>query len=371
MTGTAHAGAVLTIDLAALKSNYRLLRDMAPKSGCAALVKANAYGVGVEQVAPALQEAGCHIFFVATIDEGTELRDITGDEPQIFVMNGLLSAAIDPFLEHLLTPVLNDLGQIELWSKRARTLERRLPAAIHFDTGMSRLGLPEDEARQLRGDPTMIDDVEVKYVMSHLVSSEERGNPINGLQLKKFSEICKGMPPVPASLANSSGIFLGPEYHLDLVRPGVALYGANPQAGQSNPMAEVLQLKAKIAQVRRVDTPQTVGYGATHRVTEPTKIATIPLGYADGYLRSLSGRGYCYVGGTRVPVVGRVSMDLITLDVTSVPDNLACPGTEVDVIGGPIPIDELAEAGDTIAYELLTSLGARYQRAYVSDAANI
>ena len=371
MTGTAHAGAVLTIDLAALNSNFRLLQGMAPNADCAAVVKANAYGVGVDRVAPALQEAGCRIFFVATIDEAAALRGIIGVEPQIFVLCGLLSAELDPFLEFALTPVLNDLGQIERWAKWARTLERKLPAAIHFDTGMSRLGLPEVEARQLSENLAIIDDVDVKYVMSHLVSSEDPANPTNGLQLKRFSEIRTGMPLVPASLANSSGIFLGPEYHLDLVRPGVALYGANPRPGQLNPMTEVVQLKAKIAQVRRVDTPQTVGYGAAHRVTEPTKIATIPLGYADGYVRSLSGRGYCYIGGIRVPVVGRVSMDLITLDVTSVPDALARAGTEVDVIGGPISINELAEAGNTIAYELLTSLGSRYLREYLSEAGNI
>jgi len=371
MTRTARAGTVLTIDIAALKSNYRLLRDMAPNADCAALVKANAYGVGVEQVAPALQEAGCRIFFVSTIDEATVLRAITGTGPQILVLNGLSNAEIDPFLEFELTPVLNDLGQIERWSKQAPISERRLPAAIHFDTGMSRLGLPEDETRLLAEDSAMIEDLDIKFVMSHLVSSEESGNPFNGIQLERFTEICKRLPKFPASLANSSGIFLGPKYHFDLVRPGVALYGVNPQPGQPNPVAEVVQLKAKIAQIRRVDTPQSVGYGAAHRVTGPTKIATIPLGYADGYVRSLSGRGYCYIGGIRVPVVGRVSMDLITLDVTSVPDDLTCPGTEVDVIGGPVPIDELAEAGGTIAYELLTSLGSRYQREYLMEAASV
>ena len=370
MTRTARAGAVLTIDLGALKSNYRLLRDLAPNADCAALVKANAYGVGIEQVAPALQEAGCRIFFVSTIDEATALRTITGTEPQILVLNGLSNAETEPFLELELTPVLNDLGQIAQWSKQAQISQRKVPAVIHFDTGMSRLGLPEDEAQMLGEDPTMIEDMDIKYVMSHLVSSEEYGNPLNGIQLERFTTICNRLPKVQASLANSSGIFLGPEYHFDLVRPGVALYGVNPQPGQPNPMAEVVQLKAKISQIRRVDTPQTVGYGAAHRITQPTKIATIPLGYADGYMRSLTGRGYCYVGGIRVPVVGRVSMDLITLDVTSVPDDLTCPGSEVDVIGGPVPIDELAAAGDTIAYELLTSLGSRYQRIYLSETAD-
>ncbi len=360
------SGAVLTVDLAALKSNYRLLRDKSTTARCAAVVKANAYGTGIERVAPALRDAGCRVFFVATVDEAAALRGIVGPDPGIFVLNGLPAGAGGAFEACGLTPVLNDLGQIERWSERARTAGRALPAAIHFDTGMSRLGLPEDETRRLMDDPAAIEGLDVACVMSHLVSSEEPGNPLNGRQLEAFSAIRAGFPGIAASLANSSGVFLGPEYHFDLMRPGVALYGANPRPGHPNPMREVVRLTAKIAQVRRIDAPRTVGYGAAHRVSGPTAIATLPVGYADGYLRSLSGRGFCFLGGFRVPVVGRVSMDLVTLDVSSVPPGLVFPGAEVDVIGGPVPIDDLAEAGGTIAYELLTALGARYRRDYVS-----
>ena len=245
MSSAAHAGAVLTIDLAAIKSNYRLLRSKSATARCAALVKANAYGTGVEQVAPALQDAGCHIFFVATIDEAIALRGITGAEPQIFVLNGLPAEASGAFEAHDLTPVLNDLGQIERWAKGARIRARALPAAIHFDTGMSRLGLPENETRRLMDDPAMIDGLNVEYVMSHLVSSEEPDNPLNGRQLETFSAIRGGFPHVAASLANSSGVFLGPKYHFDLVRPGVALYGANPRPGHLNPMREVVRLRGE------------------------------------------------------------------------------------------------------------------------------
>lgn len=367
MIGTAHAGAVLTINLAAIKRNYGLLRDMSASAECAALVKADAYGAGVDHVAPALQEAGCRAFFVATLDEAITLRGITGPGVQIYVLNGVMSDGIDLYLENELSPVLNDLSQIQTWNDHAREIEQQLSAAIHFDTGMSRLGLPEDEARVLAQDHTMLEGIDIRYLMSHLVSAEEPDNPLNGRQLKRFASVRDALPPYPASLANSSGIFLGPAYHLDLVRPGVALYGVNPQPSKSNPMSEVIQLKAKILQVRLVDSPQTVGYGATHRVAGPTKIATLPVGYADGYLRSLSSRGFCYVGGMRVPVVGRVSMDLITLDVSSVPPEFAHPGTEVDVIGGPVSVDDLADAGGTIAYEILTALGSRYRREYVSD----
>ena len=367
MSDTAHASAVLTVNLAAIQSNYRKLRELAGNVACAALVKANAYGIGIEQAAPALKDAGCHHFFVATVDEAILLRKIAGPDVQIFVLNGIDDRSRDPFLEFGLSPVLNELAQIELWSKQARTGKTRLPAAIHFDTGMSRLGLPESEARELGQDHERLEGLDIKYLMSHLVSSEQPDSPCNREQLEKFLEIRQTLPPFPASLANSSGIFLGAEYHLDLVRPGVALYGANPVPGNPNPMAEVVQLKAKISQIRRVDTPQTVGYGATHRMTGPARIATLPLGYADGYIRSLSGKGYCYIGGIRVPVVGRVSMDLITIDVTAVPEELLLPGSDVTVIGGPVSIDELAEAGGTIAYEILTSLGSRYQRDYVSE----
>jgi alanine racemase len=367
MFGTAHAGAVLTINLAAIQSNYRKLRELARNAACAALVKANAYGTGLERVVPALQEVGCSQFFVATLDEAIVLRTIAAVDSQIFVLDGLCSHSQDAFLEFELSPVLNSLSQIEIWNKHARTKKTRLPAAIHFDTGMSRLGLPDIEARQLGHNHDILDGLNIKYIMSHLVSSELPDSPLNHEQLRKFLQIRQSLPHIPASIANSSGIFLGEEYHLDLVRPGVALYGVNPLPGEPNPMSEVVQIKAKISQVRHVDTPQTVGYGATHLVNGPTRIATLPLGYADGYIRSLGGRGYCYIGGIRAPVVGRVSMDLITIDVTSVPEKLAMPGAEVTVIGNSIPIDDLAEAGGTIAYEILTALGSRYRREYITE----
>lgn len=368
MTGTAHAGAVLTIDLAAIQQNYELLRDMAPGAECAALVKANAYGTGADRVGPALWDAGCRIYFTATLDEAIAFRGFVGPDARIFVLNGVFENEAEEFSAHDLAPVLNDLGQILFWSQRARTLERPLPTAIHFDTGMSRLGLPSDEAQRLADDPSSMDGLSVSYLMSHLIASEVPDDPVNGQQLARFNSLRATLPSFPASIANSSGIFLGADFHLDLVRPGVALYGANPQPSSANPMAEVIQLKAKILQVRLVDSPQTVGYGATHRVSGPTRIATIPVGYADGYPRSLSGRGYCYVGGIQVPVVGRVSMDLITLDVTAVPSDQVFPGAEVVVMGGEISLDALADAGGTIAYELLTALSGRYRREYIFDA---
>jgi alanine racemase len=202
--------------------------------------------------------------------------------------------------------------------------------------------------------------------MSHLVASEERDNPLNPQQLERFRRLRQLFPPLPASLVNSSGIFLGSDYHFDLVRPGVALYGGNPLPGRPNPMAQVVHLQGRILQVHRVDTPRTVGYGATHLTSGPARIATVGVGYADGYPRSLGNRGYAGIGAVRVPVIGRVSMDLITLDVSALAPAEAAPGTLVDLIGGGVDIDALADLAGTNAYELLTRLGPRYRRIYHS-----
>jgi alanine racemase len=234
---------------------------------------------------------------------------------------------------------------------------------------MNRLGLEQDEVARLGEDASLLAGIEVRQVMSHLVSSELANNSLNALQRDRFRsavESLRGVLPAPSlGLANSSGIFLGRDYHFSMVRPGVALYGVNPTPNAPNPMAEVVRLTAKILQVRRVDTNQTVGYGATRRLARASRIATIAAGYADGYLRSASNRAQAHLGGLSVPVVGRVSMDLITLDVTDLPESLARPGAEVVLIGGDHDVDRLAEEAGTIGYEILTSLGRRYERRYL------
>ena len=368
LTGPENAAATLTIDLDALVANYSLLSDKFTGRHVGAAVKANAYGTGLAWAAPALYKAGCRIYFVAVTAEGVELRDILGPEPEIYVLSGADTVETPAFLEHDLRPVLNHLGQIEAWSTAARSDNVARAAALHIDTGMARLGLPDSEYQTLLAERDRLDGIDLKLVMSHLACADEPENPTNEEQRRLFTEISSQFPGTEASLANGAGILLGPEYHFDVGRAGLALYGGNPFGSGPNPMAEVVHLKAKILQIREIDSPQAVGYGASHRATGPSRIATVPVGYADGYPRSLGNRGFAVIDGIKVPVVGRVSMDLITLDVTDVPAHLSAPGCEVDLLGGGVPSNELAPAADTVDYELFTRLGRRFKRNYTGGA---
>ena len=373
MSEVDRASAVLTIDLDAIVNNYRLLREIAFPAECAAVVKADAYGVGAAKVVSPLVAAGCKTLFVALLDEGIAVRrvlaesalKITGDgEPAIYILGGLAQGAEDVFTKYRLTPVLNSLAEVDVWARYGRLRESRQPAALHVDTGMSRLGLPPDEVAVLAKNHARLDGIRMTHIMSHLACADEPDHSLNRRQLDAFAAARSILPHAPGSLANSSGIFLGAAYHADLVRPGVSLYGGGPVPGQPNPLAQVVRLQGKILQVREIDTPQTVGYGATHHAEKREKIATVAVGYADGYLRALSNRGSAYVGDFRVPLVGRVSMDLITFDVSGVSDEMVRPGMMIDLIGPNHPVDSLAAEANTIAYEILTSLGDRYHRVY-------
>ena len=368
-----HAGGVLHIDLDAIAANYRNLRARLAAATCGAVVKADAYGLGAAKVAKALAGAGCRDFFVALIDEGVEIRAVL-PEATIYAFCGATAETAAALAEYRLIPALNDLGQIEAYSAYARTPASeaaggggsgRLAAMIHIDTGMTRLGLEAPDVAALAEKPERLAGIEVKYVMSHLASAEEPANPMNARQLAAFNDARAQLGnDTRASFANSSGIFLGPDYHFDLARPGAALYGIAPQAGIPNPMTQVVRLQGKILQVRDVDSPMTVGYGAAHRVRAKGRIATVGVGYADGYFRALGNRGHAYIGETRVPVVGRVSMDLITLDVSKAPPDQAVPGGFVDLISDRHPVDALAKEAGTIGYEILTALGRRHHRIY-------
>ena len=364
----ARAGAILTIDLDAVADNYRRLCAELGGTACAAVVKADAYGLGMARVVPALARAGARTFFVAQLEEATALRAMfpveVEVEVEIFVLNGLGAGPAAAFRAERVHPVLNSLGEIDAWAAAARAAGRALSAAVHIDTGISRLGLPDDELEALAADRGRLAGIDLRYLLSHLACADRPEHPLNAEQLRRFRAARARLPDAPASLANSSGIFLGADYHLDLARPGVALYGVNPTPGQPNPMRQVVRLQGKILQVREIDASRTVGYGATHRAAGPTRIATVAVGYADGYLRSLSNRGSAWLGNRRVPVVGRVSMDLITLDVTGASAEAARPGAFVDLIGADLSTDEVAEAAGTIGYEILTSLGRRYHRVY-------
>lgn len=373
-----HAAAILTIDLGAVVANWRLLRDrLRPGAGLGAAVKANAYGLGAREVTAALAEAGCRSFFVATIEEGIEVRAVlaAGTEAAarsaaVYVLNGPLRGADEALIAHRLTPVLNSLDDVTAWSAAARRREARLPAALHVDTGMARLGLPADELARLVDDPDLLAGIAPVLVMSHLACADQPEHPLNERQRQALGRALAALTPVLAparplvSLANSAGIFLGHAYHFDLARPGAALYGVQPLAGGPNPMRPVVTLRARILQVRTVAPPATVGYGATYAVVQPSRIATVAVGYADGYLRSLSNRGRATVGAFEVPLIGRVSMDLITVDVSAVPAAIACPGACVELIGASQTVDSVAERAGTIGYEILTALGSRYARVY-------
>lgn len=362
----ARAGAVLEIDLAAIVANWRrLAAELKPGTECAAVVKADAYGLGVARVAPRLAAAGCTLFFVATIDEGLALRRfLPGVE--IAVFGGLLPGTAREFRDARLIPVLNDLDQIAQWRKSEAT--RALPAMIHIDTGMSRLGLSPPELRRLGEAPDLLEGVRLRAVISHLACADEAAHPMNAQQLTLFRLTLADLPRAPASLAASSGTFLGTDYHFDMVRPGAALYGINPTPPNPNRMAQVIRLKGRIVQVRDVDSGMTVGYGAAHRMERAGRIATVAVGYADGWLRSASDRGSAGIAGQRVPVIGRISMDLMTLDVTGIDPALARPGAFVDLIDETHGVDEIAATAGTIGYEILTSLGTRYHRIYRGEA---
>ncbi len=306
---------------------------------------------------------GCEDFFVSFLEGGIRLRKLLSGV-RIHVFTGLAGGTPGDFEEHALIPTLNSLQDIEAWKEYCRGRDTPLPCNIHVDTGMLRLGLPPQELAQVLDNPDLVEELNVSSVISHLACADDRDNPMTEKQLKLFRAAREILPMGRASLANSSGIFHGPDYHFDLVRPGAALYGINPTPETASPMTQVIRLKGKILQLRPVDTPQTVGYGATHRITEPGRIATVGVGYADGYLRYLSGKGTAFIDGTPVPVVGRVSMDMITLDVSSIPENRCQPGMAVDLIGSDHDVDGLATEAGTIGYEILTALGNRYHRIY-------
>ncbi len=370
----AYAGAVLTIDLEAVAANYRLLAGRLSGAAMSAVVKADGYGLGAGPVAAALAAAGCGVFYVAHIEEGIRLRQALNDadggfvQAEIHILGGLLAGAEDAYDASRLIPVLGSLDEIHNWKRYCERLGRPLPCDVHADTGMARLGLPPEDVLKLAEEPSRLDGLNIVNVISHLASADEPDNPKNAEQLDAFHGVRRRLSQGRASFANSSGIFLGTDYHFDQVRPGAALYGIAPVQGAPNPMAQVVRLQGKIVQVRAVDTPQTVGYGASHRIEGPGRVATVPVGYADGYLRSLSNKGTGYIGNIPVPVVGRVSMDLITLDVTGVPEHLCAVGAMVDLIGPSNPVDDVAALAGTIGYEILTSLGHRYHRAYVGGA---
>ena len=362
---------LLEIHLDRITRNYLALQKRLIRGAdCAAVVKADAYGLGAAAVVPELYKANCRHFYVAHASEGVAVRAALateGQEAQVYAFHGAAGITAPELLENNIIPVLNSLGDIEKWSSFAKVTGKKLPVVLHIDTGMNRLGLPATEVEQLKSNLDLLKPLDVRYIMSHLACADEPTQPKNKEQLTAFKKLTAHLGlPCRLSFANSSGIFLGNDYHFDQARPGCSIYGINPQPGHENPMQGVVTLKVRILQTKEAAAGETIGYGASYKVSSPVKLATISVGYADGILRCIGQNGMVAIGGQKCPIVGRVSMDTIIVDVTAVKSPLHI-GDYAEMIGSHQMVDEVAAQAGTIGYEILTSLGKRYKRIYTGQ----
>lgn len=355
----------LVIDLHALAENYRTLATRVRPAEASAVVKADAYGLGVSHVAPALFAAGCRKFFVAHLQEAAKLRPYLSQDASIFILNGVLPGGENFAAAHGFIPVLNSLEQIANWQQTAQSLGKSLPAILQFDTGMSRIGLSPQERDVLVQNPALIADLDVHYLMSHLASADESESPQNASQHAMMQDILAQFPGIPLCFGNSGGIFLDTHFHGDLVRPGIALYGGVPSDRSGDAIKPVISLSVRVVQTRTVPAGTRIGYGGTYVAARDMRLATIAAGYADGLPRSLSDKGAAYFGNVRLPIVGRVSMDSMTLDISALPEGTLTLGSLVDVIGPHQTLEDVAKAAGTISWEILTSLRHRYHRHYI------
>ena len=361
------AGGVLSIDLGAIASNWKKLASMTVPVECAAVVKADAYGCGLEPVVRTLLAAGCRTFFVADINEGRRVRALAATAT-IYVLNGVVPGAARSFADAALRPVINSTTELAEWDAFIAASHWRGGAALHVDTGMNRLGVSAEEAAALA--PRLHSENHgLSLLMSHFACADTPDHPMNDRQSRLFREIRIMFRGLPSSLANSAGIFLGGTAYCDLVRPGIALYGANPVPGKNNPMRSAIDLKVRILQVRAINRGDTVGYGAAWTAGRASRIAVIAAGHADGFLRSAAGAkgrpaAEVVIAGRRCPIIGRVSMDVAAVDVTDLPEGNVRRGDFATLIGDGMTADQLAAGFGTVNYEVLTNLGRRYHRVY-------
>ena len=359
--------AQLTVRLGALAANYREAKRRAAPAIVAPVVKADAYRVGLVPVAGALGAEGVDMFFVARLEEGMALRAIM-PRARIFVFDGVAYGTAPSLINHRLTPVLNSPEEIAEWSQAALSRKSSLDAALHVDTGMNRSGLQwRDLERLTPKADTTLSGINLALVLSHLACADEPGHGKNREQLDRFRAALAMLPPAPASLSASAGIDLGRDYLFDVVRLGMGLYGGNPVPSRPNPYRTVTVLTSQVLQIRNLEAGETVGYGATFTAARPTKLVIVAMGYADGILRSASGKGHAAIGGVRVPVAGRISMDLLALDATAVPDEVLRRGAVVEFLGDTITLEDAASAAGTINHEILTAISSRVHRIYVGD----
>jgi alanine racemase len=360
-----NSGPVLTVDLLRIKANYRYLHAMlAPTTSVAGVVKADAYGLGMEAVGKALHQAGCREFFVAWPEEGVDLRPHLPDCP-IYVLHGAMPGSAADLHAHNLIPVCNHLGQVAEWANYARSIGKKLPVVLHVDSGLNRLGMPFQEVEKLAAQPDLLNGLELRLIMSHLAIPALANHPMNQSQLADFKSALALLPKTRASLAASSGSFLGGEYRFDLARIGSSIYGMNPLPNKPNPMQAVTKLEFPILQLQEVPVGKTIGYGCTFKTERVTRVATLGGGFSDGYMRSLSNSGTIWLGDYRAPVIGRVSMDLITIDVTDIPAHLVQPGEMVAILHDLYTVNHLAGEAKTRTTEILCGLGRKPKRQYV------
>lgn len=356
---------VATIDVNAIVANYTTLAQHVTPNECSAVVKANAYGLGVEKIAPALYQSGCRTFFVAKIEEALQLKPILPSNVTIVLLNGFPYMAEEYVAQSGIVPVLNSWNTIEIWRTLCHKKDKKFPAIVQIDTNMNRLGLDQKELQQLIKQPTLFEKVDIKYVMSHLANGEDDTHPSNAVQLASFKTALAQLPPCKVSFANSGGIFLGKDFHFDLVRPGIALYGINPHKKHPTSLKPVLKLEAQIIQSRSLDAGLPVGYGESFMTNRPSTLITISIGYADGWLRTLSNKGSVYFNGHKLPIVGRVSMDCIVADATDITHKKPQRGDWVELIGTHQTLEEVSLDANTVPHEILTSLGTRCKRIYI------
>lgn len=368
-----HPPGQLTINLAAIQHNWRLLKStLAAGAECGAVVKADAYGLGIKQVAPKLAEAGCRSFFVATLAEAVELTPLVPPLSRIFVLCGCYPGEEELFITRGFIPVIISVPMFRRWHQVVKNSNSTAPieAILKINTGMNRLGIETDEFNVLLENPEQLAEARITILMSHFACADEPGHPLNERQIERFSECMakakKVLPHVRGTLCNSSGIFLSPVAHFDLSRPGISLYGGNPQPQSANPMSPVVGLELTILQTRRLLAGESVGYGATNTASFERYIVTVAGGYADGIMRIMGNHGFGFFKNVRAPIVGRISMDTTVFDVTAMPaDQRPEEGDKIELLGEHGCIDELADAVGTISYEILTSLGSRYKRTYI------
>ena len=360
----ANAVGHLTIDLKALAKNYRLFNSLGPAE-VAGIVKANAYGIGLKPVTEILLAEGCRTFFTATFDEALTVRSLAPGVT-IALLSGVLPGEEAELVRHDITPVLNSREMLDRWINTARSENKKLSAILHVDTGINRLGLGPDETSGLLKDTSCLENLNVICVMSHFACADEKDHPLNEAQAKRFAEIARHFPDVPKSLANSSGIFRNPDWHYNMIRPGYALYGGNPLPETNNPVRPVIALKTPIVQIRNVRKGESIGYGSAYTFEQDATTATLPVGYADGFFRSAGNKAKVFWNGQPCPVRGRVSMDLVTIEIGHLTGKPPEPGDFVEILGPHQTIDDLAADAGTIGYEILTSLSHRYRREYLA-----